>query len=179
MQRQPRSDGEITQAGLQAARAAYRGDATAFDRELRRWPALRKTASTSDGATHIPNDEGFHKVIGAAIVDPASLTPARQPGHNAADAPALDGPPRRRTPLPQRLAMRRWMALWLPHLRRQWIAQVLPDGADAAHPDDPPARPHHDGDARIALRDYWSVVSNAARYAQTPPTRSSPVTFRR
>lgn len=153
MQRQPRSNGEITQAGLQAARAAHRGDATAFRRELQRWPALRRTADDSDGSIHINDDDAFHRLIGAAIADPASLTPARRPGQAAASAPGPDGAPRRRAPLLQRPAMRRWMALWLPHLRRQSIAQILPDGADAAHPDDPPTRPHHDGDARIALRD--------------------------
>lgn len=88
--RRPKADGEVAQVARQAARAIHRGDDDALRREPARWPALASLCDDSPGALRITNRAALHKLLGAAITDPAALTPTRRPG-------TADGPQRRVT----------------------------------------------------------------------------------
>lgn len=65
-----------------------------------------------------------------------------------------------------RPAVRRWHQLWLPHLRRQWIGQILPEAGSTAT-DDNDAGTDANADSttsvRRALQRYWAPVFSAKR----------------
>lgn len=108
--------------------------------------------------------------VGRRLPDPAALTTqlhpsapgggpthhAKRPAHNRKTAP-------RNVLL--RPAVRRWHQLWVPHLRRQWVEQMLPEPG-ATITNDEASNLDASADAptniRRALQRYWAPIFRAA-----------------
>lgn len=174
LHKRPRTNGEVTQAALQAARAIHRHDEQALRRETARWPALAQRYDDW-GSLRLRSTDTLHRLPGATIADPASLAPQRRPSaderRKTQRRPDADGAMTRAAAASVMLrpAAKRWFQLWVPHLRRQWLGQTQDPQPSTPTPTMPTrCLPTFDAQCVDTGRR-----SSAYPTSTTPPTNSS------
>lgn len=175
LSRRPRTEGEVVQQALQVARAVHHRDDGAIQREKERWPALARLFDDTCDPTRPRSSTALHRLLGKAISDLAALTPQQtpteprgRPSRNAKRQPRLTKTAQHNVML--RPAVKRWHKLWVPHLRRQWIVQILPEpGVTCTGKDDADHVSQDDGSTTIrrALQRYCAPIFRASTIDET------------
>lgn len=112
----PKSGLALAQRAIQLARAVHRNDGkTAVDLR-RRWPELREAISVRDGGTQVLDPPLLQRLLSDAIRAGSTLN---------ADADGSAHEPDKLAPH-RRALIASWLRLWVPHMRRRWLAGIVP-----------------------------------------------------
>lgn len=122
----PKSGLALAQRAIQLARAFHRNDGKAAADLRRRGPEIRDVISTQGGGITVHDADRLQQLVSDAIRAGPILTD---------DADAQPSKPTKRTPH-RRAQIAAWLRLWVPHMRRRWLAGVTPPQDADAHPAD-------------------------------------------
>lgn len=142
----PKSALALAQRAIQLSRALHRRDASAIATLRRRLPDIRHAVQVAGRSVRVTNADALQRFVAEAIRKGSTLTDADEPTR----------PGRTPTHAHRRAQVAAWLRLWVPHMRRRWLADVVPTPSDA----DVTAGPTTD--AATALADYWRTTFRPA-----------------
>lgn len=127
------------QRALQLARGIHRADARAVALLRRRWPDIQEVGKVDGHTITIDDPDALQTTIADAIRNGSTRRDDADAGHRDPPPPAHH----------RRKQVGAWLGLWTPHMRRRWLAGVVPSHADA---DDNASAPP---DTATPLARYW------------------------
>lgn len=142
----PRSPLAQAQRAIQLARAIHRGDARAVATLRRRLPAIRDAVRVSGPSVRVTNAGEIQRFIANAICCGST--------HHDADGPSHQDQKFKHSR--RRAQVSAWLRRWVPHMRRRWLAGIVPS------PDDADAAQGAPNNAATSLANYWRATFRPA-----------------